>query len=110
MSRRRSEQSWRLAADLQLDWFHQTAVAELFRLPTSARSAARSALRYMHRAKLLADTMPELSWFCVLPAEEEAAKALFRTMQHCDCGHSVWREVPRGVDERTPVGRGCRRG
>lgn len=66
---------------LDLDWFHATAVCELLRLDRPIRNAARSALRYLQRGHLLHESMPELAYFCLLTAEEEAATALFHALK-----------------------------
>jgi hypothetical protein len=65
---------------LNWDWFHATAVCELLRLDRPIRNAARSALRYLQRAQLLRESMPELALFCLITAEEEAATTLFHSL------------------------------
>jgi hypothetical protein len=61
--------------------FQQHVVECVMQTPAPGKHAARSALRHLERAFQLADTMPEVSIFLGITAEEESATAVFLAAQ-----------------------------
>jgi hypothetical protein len=66
---------------MQLSEFERQIVEHLLKASPPGKHACRSAVRYLERAWLLADTMPELAFFCGITAEEESATALFQVLK-----------------------------
>ena len=61
--------------------FEQRLVDRILPTPAPGKHAARSALRHLERALLLAQSMPEVATFLGITAEEESSTAVFCALQ-----------------------------